>query len=238
MIYNTYQPPKYNINIPQTNQAYASYNTATDPMIPHFDEYNRDRDAYRERTHAPVQAPLPEHVQEPAVQAHEVSPVVSPVVPHAVTLTPPDIASAPAHPTPAHVHAPPHAPVGPAPKSLQPQTVNPYRNEDTDDEENKFKVVPPVPPKQLETRHTNQVDHVSDTKHVDHTIIANITATIIPPPPPPPPTPKLTPNPKGNVIFDPVPGLFPRILVDRVLKEREVEVIVHGPKKQTRVFSV
>lgn len=35
---------------------------------------------------------------------------------------------------------------------------------------------------------------------------------------------------RQGVIFDPIPGLFPKILVNRILKEREVEVIVHGPK--------
>ena len=33
-----------------------------------------------------------------------------------------------------------------------------------------------------------------------------------------------------KIIFDPIPGLFPKVLVNRILKEREVEVIVHGPK--------
>lgn len=35
---------------------------------------------------------------------------------------------------------------------------------------------------------------------------------------------------KRQILFDPVPGLFPKVLVDRILKEREVEVIIHGPK--------
>lgn len=64
-----------------------------------------------------------------------------------------------------------------------------------------------------------------------HTIIANINATITPSESPQSPK-------RRNVVFDPVPGLFPKILVDRILKEREVEVIVHGPKKQQQVFSV
>lgn len=35
---------------------------------------------------------------------------------------------------------------------------------------------------------------------------------------------------KQQIVFDPIPGLFPKVLVNRILKEREVEVIVHGPK--------
>lgn len=37
---------------------------------------------------------------------------------------------------------------------------------------------------------------------------------------------------RNRMIFDPIPGLFPKVLVNRILKEREVEVIVHGPKGQ------
>lgn len=37
---------------------------------------------------------------------------------------------------------------------------------------------------------------------------------------------------RNRMTFDPIPGLFPKVLVNRILKEREVEVIVHGPKGQ------
>lgn len=87
-----------------------------------------------------------------------------------------------------------------------------------------------------------QPSHWSPKEHEpkEHTIIANIHATITPPPATTTKTPPLpdSTKTKRNVMFDPVPGLFPKVLVDRILKEREVEVIVHGPKKETKVFSV
>lgn len=50
-------------------------------------------------------------------------------------------------------------------------------------------------------------------------------------------TPRFNPLHSKKVIFDPIPGLFPPVLVNRILKEREVEIIVHGPNKKTQRIS-
>lgn len=42
----------------------------------------------------------------------------------------------------------------------------------------------------------------------------------------------------GNVIFDPVPGLFPKLFVDRFFKRRRVRVIMYGPKNSKKEYFV
>lgn len=43
---------------------------------------------------------------------------------------------------------------------------------------------------------------------------------------------------RGNIIFDPVPGLFPKIFVNRFFKQRKVQVIVHGPNNSKKEFQL
>lgn len=57
----------------------------------------------------------------------------------------------------------------------------------------------------------------------------------------PPPQSSLQPKQSrktGNIIFDPVPGLFPKLFVDRFFKRRRVRVIMYGPKNSKKEYVV
>lgn len=57
-----------------------------------------------------------------------------------------------------------------------------------------------------------------------------------PPPPPPPPRSKRQSPSSSNIIFDPVPGLFPKLFVNRFFKKRRVRLIMYGPKNSKKEF--
>ena len=42
----------------------------------------------------------------------------------------------------------------------------------------------------------------------------------------------------SNIVFDPVPGLFPKMFVDRFFKKRRIRVIMYGPKNSKKEFVI